>query len=89
MQHLDIYAFPKRELGHEWTELKQHHNDFGDKEELVQNNNYNGNGPWKLLALFSLLNPKIIDTPACELCLDAVLQAGRDSLVKQAFKTDV
>ena len=37
----------------------------------------------------SILNPKIIGTPACKLCLDAVLQAGRDSLVKQPFKTDV
>ena len=67
-----------------WTELI-----LGYKQELVQNNNYNGNGLLKLLALFSLLNNKIIDTPACKLCLDAVLQAGRDSLVKEAFKTDV
>ncbi len=29
MQHLDMYLFPQRELGHEWTELKQHNNDFG------------------------------------------------------------
>ena len=66
MQHLDIYAFPQRELGHERTELKQHHNDFGDKEELVQNNNYNGNDPWKMLALVSSLNPKIMCTPTAK-----------------------
>ena len=34
MQHLDIYPFPQRELGHKWTELKQHQNDFRYEDDI-------------------------------------------------------
>ncbi len=58
----NIYMFihPPKRTGSQgyWTGLI-----LGDKEELVQTNNYNGNDPLKMLAVFSLLNPKIIGTP--------------------------
>ncbi len=34
----------------------------------LYNNKYNGNDPLIMRKLSSLLNPKIIDTPACKLC---------------------
>ncbi len=49
IKHVHVHASSQRELGHKWTEPNRHHTSLGDKEEFVQNNNYNcnGNDAWK------------------------------------------
>ncbi len=51
---------------------------LGDNEELVQNNNYNGNDPRKMWAL----NPKIISTPTAKFLPEVIIVTGNRILVR-------
>ncbi len=81
IQHVECSSIPQRELGPKWTEPNQLHISLGDKEEFVLNNNCNGNDPWKMWSLTSLLNPKINCTGTSKVCSGVIMERNSRILV--------